>query len=785
MNPKAIKTLEFDKILNILETYCSTYLGRALVHNTNISSKKDIIQKRLNETTQVQELIIHLGNIPLTEIKNISLSLKKCNIGGTLSCEELLNVGHNLKLVQDLKTYINENKHLSNSDILIYFNNLLTFKNIEDLIFANILDEETINDKASTELNSIRKNIRQKENKIRDTLSNYISSPTYSKYIQDAIITIKNGRFVIPVKQEYKNNIKGLIHDTSSSGSTLFVEPNNIVSMNNDIKELQLQEEKEIAKILFDYSQKINSISEEIQSNLQNIGQIDYLSAKAKYSLKYNMFQPNLSENKYINLINAKHPLIDTKKVVPISLEISNNFNCMIITGPNTGGKTVTLKTIGLLTLIAQYGMHIPAGSNSTICIFNEIYTDIGDEQSIEQNLSTFSSHMTNIISITEKADTSTLVIVDELGSGTDPVEGAALAIGILEYFNELNCLTICSTHYSELKTYAMSKSNILNASTEFNIKTLKPTFKLRIGIPGKSNAFAISEKLGLSKDILATSSKYINKSSFDFENVLTKISLQQDEAEKIKKNIQTEYSKIKTNSEYLEKEKLKLENEKEALITNAKAEAQSIILNAKNEMNELLNEIYASKNESSTDIQKNKTKINEKTNKDLNKLTKLESVDSNKIKIIDIKDLCINQIVFIKSLQKEAKIISISKKGIKVQLDNISTNIDIKDIDLLNNINAKKNSNIKFSLQTTSKNIPTSINVMGLTVDESIYEIDKYLDSAYVAHLGIITILHGKGTGKLKSAIHSYLKDNKYVKSYRFGGYAEGQDGVTIVEIK
>ncbi len=787
MNQKVIKTLEFNKILDKLLTHCSTYLGRALCVNTKISTNEKEIKYRLSQITQMQKLILKKGNIPLHNINAIEDSLNKIKKSGILSFKELIDIGIFLRMCRQIKQYYINDQNIDTKsipDIFKYFEDIYTNIGLEELILENILDEETINDNASENLSNIRKNIKRTENKIKDTLNNYITSPTYQKYLQDNVISIRNNRFVILVKQEYKNQIKGLVHDTSSSGSTLFIEPNNVVDMNNQIRSLHAEENEEIEKIIYIYCSKIEPILDKIFSNLEIIGIIDFIVSKADFCLNEDMFEPNINKNKYINLINAKHPLIDKNKVVPISLEIDNKYNSMIITGPNTGGKTVTLKTIGLLTLMTQYGLHIPAKEGSYIAIFDNIFVDIGDEQSIEQNLSTFSSHMTNIINITKKIKPNSLIIIDELGSGTDPVEGAALAIGILEFLNNKDCITLCTTHYSELKTYAMSKNNILNASTQFNIKTLKPTYNLILGVPGKSNAFAISEKLGLDKNILDTASSYITKDNMDIEDIILKINNEKEEIEKIKKNIQKEYSKIKENSIYLDKEKEKFDNQKNKIIEDAKIKSRQLLLDSKQEINDMINEIYELKTKTPKEIQKAKTKANEKINKNIEKLGKNTNSEKrdNKIKISDLK---IGQTIFVASFNSNADILKINKDNtIQVQVGVIKTNVSINDIKLIDK-KETKDSNIKVQINSKSQNISTSINVIGKNVDEAIYEIDKYLDDVYISKLKTVTIIHGKGTGKLKNGIHDYLKNNKYVKSYRLGNYSEGQNGVTITEMK
>jgi len=785
MNSKVINTLEFNKILDMLSTKSSTYIGRALCHNTQLSKNIKEIEKRLSQTTQMQNLILRLGNVPLSPISDIEKHIKKIEIGGILSFKELLEIAHVLKISREIKQYVfNENNlNLEEYNLIIkYFENMYSNPRIENLILDNILDEENINDKASTKLYDIRKNIKQIEDKIRNTLNNYITSPLYIKYLQDTVITIKNGRFVIPVKQEYKSNIKGLLHDTSASGSTLFIEPNNIIEMNNNIRGLQNEEKNEIEKIIYSYCTEIDKFSKELLNNINLIGIIDYISAKANFALDNNMFEPIVNNNKYIKLIDARHPLIDKNKVIPISLEIDNNYTSMIITGPNTGGKTVTLKTVGLLTLMTQYGMHIPAKSGSHIAVFDNIFTDIGDEQSIEQNLSTFSSHMVNIINITKKITDNSLVIIDELGSGTDPVEGAALAIGILEFLNTKNSLTLCTTHYSELKTYAMSKTNILNACMEFDIKTLKPTYKLILGIPGKSNAFAICQKLGLDKNILDNSSTYITKNIVDFEDLLAKINAEKNEIEKIKRNTQSEYSKIKLESDKIQKEKEQIEKQKTNILDKAKKEARELLLSAKQEINDMIEEI---KQSDVSEIQTKRAKSNKKINDKISNLSNEKELKKQVKNSIKLEDLKIGQTIYIPNLDKQATILNIqNKNNIQVQIGIIKTNIKLNEIELTEK-QEKENTNIKIQIQNKAQTISSSINVIGKNIEEAIIEIDKYLDDAYISKIGIVTIVHGKGTGKLKDGIHNYLKKNKYIKSFRLGNYSEGQNGVTIVEMK
>lgn len=784
MDNKLIKTLEFNIVLDMLAAKSSTFIGRALCYNTKISTNINEIKKRLTQTTQMQNLILKIGNVPLSPFADIEKHIKKIEIGGILSFSELLEIAHILKISRETKQYLINNSDIKTEDfnlIIKYFEKIYTNNRLENLILDNILDEENIKDTASNELFAIRKNIKQIEDKIKNSLNTYITSPTYSKYLQECIITIKNNRFVIPVKQEYKSNIKGLLHDTSASGATLFIEPNNIIDMNNSIKELKNEEKNEIDKILYKYCQEISIISSELLNNINLIGVIDYISSKATFSLDNNMFEPIINKNRYIKLLDARHPLINPKKVVPISLEINNKYTSLIITGPNTGGKTVTLKTIGLLTLMTQYGMHIPAKSGSEIAIFDNIFTDIGDEQSIQQNLSTFSSHMVNIINITKKIQNNSLVILDELGSGTDPVEGAALAIGILEYLNTKNSFTFCTTHYSELKTYAMSKNNILNACMEFDLKTLKPTYKLILGIPGKSNAFAICKKLGLSKNILDNASTYISKNIVNFEELLAKINSEKNEIEKIKKNTQSEYSKIKLENQKLILEKEKLEKEKDKILLKAKKEAKELLIETKEEINKIIEEI---KETNLSQIQVNRSKSIKKINDKLSTLSNIkETISNNNVSISDLK---IGQTIYLPNLDKEAIIINIQNENlIQIQIGVIKTNVKINEIELLNKKNDVKNSNINIKIKNKSQTLSPTINLIGKNVEEAIIELDKYLDDAYISKIGIVSIVHGKGTGKLKDGIHTYLQKHKHVKSYRLGNYSEGQNGVTIVELR
>ena len=784
-----LKKLEFDKILDAISNYCKTYIGKKHVTELRPSQNYEEVQKMLNETSQGVILIQRNSTPPLGEIADITVYLKTLDSCGTLSIKALLELQNILQMSANLKSYFAKD-HLATSDfssIEQYFNDLYENAGIVSTFAKSIVDEETIADSASSKLQDIRRKQRKIEQDIRSKLNTIIHSSTYSKYMRENLVTIRNGRFVIPVKEEYRSSVKGFIHDMSSSGSTVFIEPIAVFDLNNELSNLHIEESLEIERILQNLSGLLYPYTKELESNSEIIGKLDFIFAKAHYSLALHCSTPILNTKKIITLKNARHPLIAPEHVVPCSLELGSEFSTLIITGPNTGGKTVTLKTIGLLTAMACSGLNIPADEHSSIYVFDHIYADIGDEQSISESLSTFSSHMSNIVDITNNATENSLILVDELGSGTDPLEGAHLAISILQYFTEMGAITVATSHYQELKQYALITPRFKNASVEFDIENLKPTYRLLIGIPGKSNAFAISKKLGLDasiidraismidtetihlEDLLKTI--YDDKSKIEDEKIRTALALQ--EAEELKKNLKHQ------NSDVLNKEK--------ELIANAKQEAKQILLDAKETANSLIKDI----NSASSASQANK--IRNKLNDEISSMrTNVEDVVvKHPISKDNIRE---GLSVYVSNLNAEGVVVSgISKDDtVQVQIGMMKMKVDIKYLQEVNKTNSAdgKNASSKsysYSGRSSlkSQHVSPEINLLGMTVDDAIPIIDKYLDDCYLAKLSPIRIVHGKGTGALRSGIHRYLKTNKVVDSFRLGTFGEGEMGVTVVYLK
>ena len=777
-----LKKLEYDKILEIIANYCKTYIGKNISFELRPSNNKNDVQKMLNETSQSVVLIQRNSTPPLGEISDITIYLKTLDGCGILSIKALLEIQNILQMSLDLKEYFKED-YLSSSDfseLEEYFNNLYVNQNIVSTFAKSIIDENTIADSASSKLQDIRRKKRKTEQDIRSKLNTILHSATYSKYIRENIVTIRNGRFVIPVKEEYRGNVKRFVHDVSSSGSTVFIEPISVFDLNNELSNLCIEENLEIERILQNLSGLLYPYTKELKNNTEIIGKLDFIFAKALFSLEFNCTTPEISDTKNIILKNARHPLIDKKSVVPISLELGKDFSCLVITGPNTGGKTVTLKTIGLLTTMACSGLNIPADEHSTFFIFDKIFADIGDEQSISESLSTFSSHMSNIINITHTATQDSLILLDELGSGTDPLEGANLAISILQYFSELGAITVSTSHYQELKKYALVTPNFKNASVEFDIDNLKPTYRLLIGIPGKSNAFAISRKLGLSEDIIKRASDRIDKDTINLEDLLKsiyddkskieddKIKIEQTlkEAEELKRNLKHQ------NSDVLSKEK--------ELIENAKQEAKQILIDAKETANTIIKELNAST--SSSKANKLRNQLNNKIDS-----IKLKDKDIEISHPINRENIKPNLEVFVSNFNSNGIVLSnISKDDtVQVQIGSMKLNVNIKYLqELQKSKNAKKydySSHSSFKAQSIS----SELNLLGFTVDEAIPIVDKYLDDCFLAKLSPIRLVHGKGTGALRNGIHKFLKTNKHVDNFRLGTFGEGEMGVTIVNLK
>lgn len=778
MQTTYLEKLEFNKIKNILSSYAETDTGKKMCLNLQPSNNKEKVQKALDETTEAVALIYRKGNLPLESIGDISnyiLNLKNQNF---LSAKALLELATLLKTSKTLKNYYFE-KELNQTDSLTnYFDHLYTNPNIEEKIFSAIIDENTFDDRASNALYKIRQQMRNTKKEIKNKLQSLLNS----KYLQEPIVTIRQDRFVVPVKSEYQTELKGFIHDTSSTGSTVFIEPISVFDLNNQLSELKNQESIEIEKILQILSSLFFDITNELENNFNLITILDFIFAKAKYSKELDCNCPKINDDKIIYLKNAKHPLLDQSIAVPITLEIGKTFSSLLITGPNTGGKTVTLKTVGLLITMTQCGMHIPASSESSIYLFDNIFADIGDEQSILESLSTFSSHMTNIINILNEATSNSLVLVDELGSGTDPIEGASLALSILEYLKEHNITVLATTHYHELKEYALLTDGVENASCEFDLETLSPTYRLLIGVPGKSNAFAISQKLGLKPEILEKAKKLINSDTAKTEDLLKEIYDSKALIESEKEKTLQYSNKIEKLKQKLENETTDLEEHKKEYLQKAKQEAREILLSAKQEANDIIKEMESEKNSS-----KNLNTLRNKLSSKLHEVNQTPEPQQEETTELDESQIKPGTIVFVPKFNKNGTILSYpnQSKKFNIQIDNIKTTLTPSQITIAKNTETKKEIITKKQSNFAPKNVRTELNVIGMNIEESIFLVDKFLDEAALAKLETARIIHGKGTGVLGKGIQKYLKTHPHVKSYRYGTFGEGEMGVTIVELK
>lgn len=789
MNQTYLNKLEYNQILQKLTSYCHTYIGKKFASNLLPSNQKETVSNTLAETNEAVSLIERNSTPPISEIDDIGVYLKLLESSSTISAKALLSVVNILEMSDELieyfSSFINTDDfpHLNG-----YFSDLYTNHSIIDKIKKCIIDENTIADNSSNTLATIRRSERRLEQDIKSKLNTILHSSSYSKYIQENVVTIRNDRYVIPVKQEYRSYVKGFVHDMSSSGSTVFIEPLAVFEFNNELNNLKIDESAEIERILYNLSSMLFAYTSEIQLDVSIIGKLDFIFAKAKYSNSIKGITPKINDEKFAEFINARHPLIDSNKVVPTTLSIGKDFSLLIITGPNTGGKTVTLKTVGLLELMACSGLNIPADEKSSIYVFDEIFADIGDDQSISDSLSTFSSHMINISHILKTATENSLILVDELGSGTDPIEGANLAISILEYFKNNNILTIATTHYQELKRYALVTPDVQNASVEFDIENLKPTYRLLLGIPGKSNAFAISEKLGIKKEIIDKARSLMDKQDVDIEALLKKIYDDKIEIEKEKEEIQKNLNQVEVLKKNLQRDDSKLKQQEQELINNAKIKARDILLDAKDEASKLISEMKKIENTSGAVDELNKLRnslnssIKEKSIKDT-----VENVASNPVS----RDLIKNGMkVYITNLNQNGIICSskINKNDeVQVQIGLIKTSINIKYLELPRDLKNDLTKPVVSSSPKVNKTrfANSEINVIGLTVDEAIPLVDKFLDDCFLAKIQTARIVHGKGTGKLRTAIQSFLKKHKRVKSFRVGGFGEGEMGVTVVELK
>ena len=783
MNNYYLNKLEYNKILEILSNYSSTYIGKDMCLNLLPSNDKQEVKEKLEETKEAVDILYRSSTPPITDIADNTINIKIIESNNTLSIKAILDLTKIFDIANELKKYFYTD-YIKSEDYPILdaiFSKLYTNLSIIEKVRKSIIDENTIDDKASQNLYKIRRKEQNIEQDIKQNLNKIIHSQTYSKYMQESVVTIRNDRYVIPIKEEYRSQIKGFVHDISSSGSTVFIEPISIFDLNNELSDLKVEENLEIEKILKDLSSLFYPYPEELKDDIKSIGKLDFIFAKVRYSKEIDGITPKINDKKEIVLIDAKHPLLDKKQAVPISLTLGKDFSTLVITGPNTGGKTVTLKTIGLLTVMACSGLNIPANENSYIYVFDNIFADIGDDQSIADSLSTFSSHMKNIANIVQNATENSLVLVDELGSGTDPVEGSALAISILDYFKKKDILTVATTHYQELKKYALITKGFENASVEFDINTLSPTYHLLIGVPGKSNAFEISKKLELSEDIIENAKLNLTKKDVDFEELLKNIYDNKSKIENEKEMISKELQKIEDLKKTLERDNSLIEEQEKEIINNAKIKAREILLDAKEDATEIISKMQ--KEVDSSGLNNLRNRLNDEIKELSVKNFKKEKASKNPI---DIKEIKPNTEVYITTLDQNGTIISnVSKSNeVQVRVGAMKMNINIKYLEKAKKIN-KVESTISYKSNFKTKNVNSEINVIGLNVDEAIPIVDKFLDDCYLAKLETVRIIHGKGTGKLRDGIHQFLKVNPHVESFRMGTFGEGEMGVTVVKLK
>lgn len=792
MNQKVLRTLEYNKIVERLAEYAfgadTKERCLSLLPSTSLSE----ITNAQQQTKDAMNRSLKKGRLDCSGIKPLSSAIRRVEIGGTMNIEELLGLCKLLETARRVKAYGRKEREDIPSDSLSeLFDGLEPLSPLCDEIRRCIISADEISDDASSNLKSIRRSIRSTGDRIHAQLNQMLNNQNVRNCLQDFVITMRNGRYCLPVKAEAKSQITGMVHDQSSSGSTLFIEPMAVVNLNNELKELSIKEQDEIAVILATLSAKAGEYIPAIETDYQILTELDFIFAKAAYALEYNGITPHFNTERKIRILKGRHPLLDAKKVVPIDISLGSDFDQLVITGPNTGGKTVSLKTVGLLTLMGQAGLPIPAGDRSELSVFDDIFADIGDEQSIEQNLSTFSSHMTNIIHILKEANEHSLVLFDELCAGTDPTEGAALAVSILSYFHSRGIRTMATTHYSEIKIYALTTGGIENACCEFDVETLSPTYRLLIGIPGKSNAFAISKKLGLSDTLIDDARTRISSNEQNFEDLLSDLEASRITIEKEQAEINRYKSEITALKQQLKNKQEKLDESRDAILRKAKEEANQILQEAKDTADEAIRNFnkYGTTRPSIQEMEKQRTNIREKMAANEKKSSKEKETAIYNPKVP--KKLRIGDSVKVLSMNLTGTVHSLpnAKGDLFVQMGILRSQVNIKDLVLIEDAapGSKKYAKTGAGKLKMSKSasVSTEINLIGKTVDEAIALLDKYLDDAYLAHLPSVRIVHGKGTGALRSAVQSHLKRQSYIKSFHLGEFGEGDAGVTIAEFK
>ena len=793
MNQKALETLEYKKIIAQLKREMGSAASAKLADELTPLTSEKIIKEELRSTTEAVDLIVRKGPLPTGGLYDIREALLLAKKGGSLTMRQLLEVQNVLGISSEVVAFMHDDALPELKYIGEMVDLIVEFTALEKEISRCILTEDEMADNASPKLKDIRRSIHQQNLAIKNKLSRIITSSSNKTYLQDAIVTMRDGRYVIPVKQEYRSFFPGMVHDQSKGGATLFIEPQGVVELNNKLRELEVEEQLEIARILAELSSRVAEHYREIRSNLELLTKLDFIMAKGKLSCKMHASEPKIDADGELRLISARHPLIEYKKAVPVDIRIGGDYRTLIITGPNTGGKTVSLKTAGLLVMMAQSGLHIPASHASTLPIFGEVFADIGDEQSIEQSLSTFSSHMKNIVSIIDKASYDSLVLVDELGAGTDPTEGAALAIAILERFYDSGALTMATTHYNELKKYALATSGVENAAMEFDVETLTPTYRLLIGVPGKSNAFEISKKLGLSESVIERASEHIKHGDMEFENVISSIEDDKRKAAADRLDAESMRAEIEERLKKLE-EKEKAVSEKRAdIIAEAKREARELLRETKSAVKDVQKDLRrlqksgAHTNLNTGALEKSRRKINEAEDLVSEKVVKQvnsEPVSADTLKIGDrVKLLTIGQNGTILSLPDE-------KGNLMINIGALKVKARLQDLMLINEgkdrkPQAKSSSKYGSLLRSKSSSVSASINVMGKNLEDALADVEKYLDDVYMAGLDMVSIIHGRGGGILKDGIRQMLKRKKYVDSYGAASYNDGGEGVTIVRMK
>ena len=794
MNPKALKTLEYNKIIDKLTEFAGSALAKEMCRNLQPSTDLYEIQALQKETSDALSRIYQKGAVSFRGVRDIRGSIKRLEIGAIIGINELLSICSLLDVCSKVKAYSRNDRDPDFEDSLeAMFQALQPLTPVSSEIRRCIASEEELNDDASPALFKIRRSMRQINDKVHAQLQTMVNGSART-YLQDAVVTMRNGRYCIPVKAEHRGQIPGMIHDQSSTGSTLFVEPMVVIKLNNDLRELELKEEKEIEMILATLSARCGEETEALRDDLDLLTKLDFIFARAQLSRSMNGTQPDFNEEGRILIKKGRHPLLDKKKVVPIDIQLGKDFELLIITGPNTGGKTVSLKTVGLFTLMGQAGLHIPAFDHSELSVFHEVFADIGDEQSIEQSLSTFSAHMTNTVSILKEADDRSLVLFDELGAGTDPTEGAALAIAILSNLHRRGSRVMATTHYSELKVFALSTPGVENGCCEFDVETLRPTYRLLIGVPGKSNAFAISQKLGLSQDIIEEAKTHLTKQDEDFEDLLADLEQKRVTIEQERDQINSYKEEIRELKQRLESKQEKLDLSRDKILREANEQARNILQEAKDYADTTIRNFQKygkAAGVSAKDMEKERGKLREKMSTVDKKLSAKNAAPKKSHKQLTAKDLHIGDNIKVLSLNLKGTVSTLpdAKGNLFVQMGILRSQVNIRDLEKLDDTvitggNFSKTGSGKIKM-SKSASVSTEINLLGKTVDEAIMELDKYLDDAYIAHLPSVRIVHGKGTGALRKGVHNYLRRQKHVKSYRLGEFGEGDAGVTIVEFK